>query len=127
MTSALVGRRGWGKGLPCLVLLLTGCGARDEGPPCYPVRGQVLFRGQPAVDADVFFHPVSEGDGRAPRPHGKVDAHGEFQLTTRRLHDGAPPGEYTVTFFWASADNVEEPSDRLRGRYRNPQTSGWRV
>src|SRR4051812_43069835 len=102
MRSVPVGGRGPGQGLARLLLLLTGCGARDEGPPCYPVRGQVLFRGKAAENADVFFHPVDDADARAPRPHGKVDGRGEFRLTTRRLNDGAPAGEYVVTFFWAS-------------------------
>jgi hypothetical protein len=113
-------------GLACLLLLLSGCRSK-EGTPCHPVRGKVLFRGKPAENVDVFFHPAGEADPKAPRPHGKTDASGEFQLTTRRLYDGAPEGEYLVTFFWASAENVEEPDDRLRRRYQNPRASRWRV
>jgi hypothetical protein len=110
-----------------LALALGGCKARDGGPPCYPVRGTVLYRGQPAANADVFFHPVGAADARAPRPHAKADARGEFRLTTRRLNDGAPEGEYVVTVFWAAAEGVEEPPDRLGGRYANPKTSSLRV
>ena len=116
-----------GLALAGLLLLLAGCKAREEGPPCYPVRGKVLFRGKPAADVDVFFHPAGDADPRAARPHGKTDAAGEFRLTTRRLDDGAPEGEYLVTFFWAAAQDVEEPPDRLQGKYQDPKASRWRV
>src|SRR5262249_54568095 len=126
----LAGRgRGSGAGLACvLVLAASGCGVKDEGPPVYPVRGQVLFRGTPAAGADVFLHPADGGDPRAaPHPHGKADARGQFRLTRRRLDDGAPAGGYVVTIFWAAAENVEEPSDRLQGRYQSPKASKLRV
>jgi hypothetical protein len=91
------------------------------------VRGKVFYRGKPAAGVDVYFHPVREQDAKAQRPHGKTDANGEFQLTTRRRNDGAPGGDYQVTFFWAAAENVEEPEDRLKGRYLNPRQSRWLV
>jgi hypothetical protein len=119
--------RAWlGLGLACL-LLLVGCKGKVAEPPCYPVRGKVYYRGKPAAGVDVYFHPAEERDAKAQRPHSKTDANGEFQLTTRRRNDGAPEGEYLITFFWAAAENVEEPEDRLKGRYLNPRQSRWRV
>jgi hypothetical protein len=112
---------------PGCLLLAVGCAAKDEGPPCHPVRGKVLFRGKPAANVDVYCHPAGAADPKAPRPHGRTDADGVFRLTTRRLDDGAPEGEYTVTFFWASAENVEEPADRLQGRYRDPKSSRFKL
>jgi hypothetical protein len=113
--------------LACLFLSLLGCKAKDKGPPCYPVRGKVLYRGEAAANVDVYFHPVGAGSERAQRPHGRTNAQGELELTTRRRGDGAPEGEYRVTFFWAEAENVEEPADRLGGRYRDPATSAFRI
>ena len=82
--------KGPGLALACLGLLLAGCGPRDQGPPCHPVRGKVLFRGQPAAGVEVFLHPagLAQDAARAPRPHGKTEAQGEFRLTTHRLDDG---------------------------------------
>jgi hypothetical protein len=109
------------------LLLLPACGGKQEGPPQYPVRGQVFVGGKPAEKADVYFHPLNNPDPRAPRPHGRVDASGAFRAGTRRSDDGAPAGEYAVTVIWAPAEDVESPPDLLKGRYADPRTSKLRV
>ena len=115
-------------GLLLSLLLLVGCGkAKETGPVCYPTKGKVLFGGKPAAKVDVYFHPATPTNPQAPHPHAKTDANGEYQMTTRLLADGAPEGEYIATFFWPSAEDVEEPTDRLQGRYSRPEKSKNRV
>jgi hypothetical protein len=109
------------------LLLLPACGGKPEGPPLYPVHGQLFVGGKPAEKADVYFHPLDNADPRAPRPHGRVDATGAFRVGTRRSDDGAPAGEYAVTVVWAPAEDVENPPDLLKGRYANAKTSKLRV
>ncbi len=124
----------------CLLLLLcltVSCGKGRE--PVHPVRGKVLYHGEPAVHAYVIFHPVAASEAaRQMRPHGVVGPDGTFQLKTYRDGDGAPPGDYRVTIEWPGEDprNPSEPNepgsmpigpDRLQGRYANPEASGLRA
>ena len=128
--------------LPVLALLsvvpLVGC---SRGPRLHPVEGKVLWRGKPASGARVIFHPVSDTPN-LPQPSGLVGDDGSFHLRTyiqesRDAEDGAPPGEYKVTFDWsdvspaaASADRNDEaaqPTDKLGGRYADPNRSAFRV
>jgi hypothetical protein len=74
-------------------LAAAGCGGK--GP--YPVRGKLVYEdtGQPVKELsgfDVTF--TSEKLGVSAR--GTINEDGEFQLTTRKDNDGAPPGEYVV-------------------------------
>jgi hypothetical protein len=111
------------------LLLLPACQTRRYDPvPLYPVRGKVLFNGQPAVGAEVRFHPVTPSDKGIFSPAAKVEADGTFALTTYENKDGAPPGEYMVTIRW-DAVSYEEATlpDRLKGRYSNPKKSPWRI
>src|SRR5262245_17492557 len=87
--------------LPAFALIaLPSCEQkRYEQIPLYPVRGKVLFDGQPAAGARIQFHPVTPSE-RAKYPSAKVEADGSFALTTFENKDGAPPGEYLVTVRW---------------------------
>jgi hypothetical protein len=42
----------------CAALVCSGCGARRDWKPVYPVRGQVLYQGKPAGAARVVLHPA---------------------------------------------------------------------
>ncbi len=110
--------------------LVCGCSA-DSSPPVYPVEGKALFRGKPAVSAQVFLHAV---DGKTPgnaRPTGFVGEDGVFRLSSFRAFDGAPPGSYRLSVVWLS-DAVKEGGentgpDRLKGRYRDASKNPWTV
>src|ERR1051326_6275998 len=102
-----------------LVLLLPACQeSRYERVALSPVRGKVLYNGQPAVGAEVRLHPVTASEKSKFYPVAKVEADGSFALTTFENKDGAPPGEYLVTVRWDEVSSKEEvaPPDRLRGR-----------
>jgi hypothetical protein len=121
---SLVGRAGIGAAFA--VTLLACCGCSGE-PRTYPVRGKVLYKGQPAAGAKVIFEPKNNSDPRALRPTATVIADGSFTLSSREPGDGAPAGEYAVLLIWPDEPArgrglaVKQPSrDRLRGAYSNP-------
>jgi hypothetical protein len=113
---------------------LAGCG-NTEG--FVPVTGKVLYRGEPAKGAVVYFHrEASPGAPNEPVHYGTVEDDGRFVLTSDDMGDGARPGPYIVLVEWR--DNSGAPvevktkkgkvqqvkrsriglgPDRLKGRY----------
>jgi hypothetical protein len=93
----------------------------------YPVRGKVLYRGEPAVGATVTF--VRKGVAKGSKEHpsqGVVGADGTFSLASP-LGSGALPGEYAVLVEWkVGADKIKgrgaalSAADRLDRRYLDP-------
>jgi hypothetical protein len=63
----------------------------------YPVRGKVLFEGQPARGATLVLHPLGNSGANAIMPRAFVDRDGGFEVFTYAAGDGAPAGEYAVT------------------------------
>jgi hypothetical protein len=91
------------------VIGVAGCG-RPAG--LYPVSGKVLYKGEPAAGAVVYFH--REGPSPVPTstiPFGIADADGSFNLTCDGVGDGCPPGKYAVLVEWKGAPEslVPEP------------------
>ena len=123
---------------PCAIVLATltvalvsGCG-KNTTKQTFPVRGQVLVGKQPANGVLVIFTPwpdsaVADWPGGFPR--GIVGEDGSFVLTTYQTDDGAPAGEYVVTFLWQCpvVGEREIEYDKLMGRYADPKTSSLRV
>ena len=113
---------------------LSGCG-NTTGP--VPVSGKVLYRGEPAAGAVVYFHRLMEpGSPIESIPYGIVEDDGSFQLASDNLGNGARPGSYNVLVEWrdGSGDRVvltsskgkvkkvqrsrvRSGTDRLKGRY----------
>lgn len=118
-----------------LVIALVGCGSPTSlpGPPPQPVHGKVLFQGKPAAGFRIAFHPLSEQQGPRFAPSALVDENGEFRLQSYRANDGAPTGDYAVTFTWPQALPSDDPDDaprmvdRLKGRFCDPRTSRFQV
>lgn len=120
---APVGRLAGVLSLVVACLLVSACGKR--GKTCYPVKGKVLLDGKPAKDVMVIFHPKDESDPERAAPSAQVDENGDFVLSTVAHNDGAPAGEYSVTFTWREASgllkNQFDGPDRLKGRYADPK------
>jgi hypothetical protein len=101
-------------------------------PTLYAVQGKVLVDGEPVENLNVAFHPQG-GDKNLFCPVGRTDSKGIFHLTTRSNADGAPAGEYSVTFVWPDGliDECECPDpslhDRLKGLYARADQSTFRV
>jgi hypothetical protein len=115
-----------------LTLAALGCGGQEGRKPTFPVRGKVLVGGKPAAKAQVTFHPLTDPDGKAPRPSATVEADGSFTPHTYTAGDGAPAGEYAVTVLWPQGDSpiggdADAGPDRLGDRYSNPKTTTLRA
>lgn len=130
---------------PALTLLalalLAGCEGTSEGQvPVHPVRGKVTFKGKPLADALVVLEPEAGGQPDVPRPTGRTDAEGLFQLHTYTGTDGAPAGSYRVGITVApsaeaSFDPFKNAAEKTRiavpkgpgRRYADPASSGLKA
>ena len=101
-------------------------------PTLYAVEGKVLVNGEPAANLNVAFHPL-DSDKNLFCPVGRTNSKGLFHLMTRSGVDGAPAGEYSVTFVWPDGliDECECPDpslhDRLKGLYAKADQSTFQV
>ena len=121
----------------CLLALLlaSACNKKTqpELPKPFPVHGKVTYGGKPAQGFRVTLRPIGEHQGPAFAPSGATDAGGEFRLQSYKPDDGAPAGDYTVTFEWLQDVNTSDPADgprfvdRLQGRLNNPAASQFKV
>jgi hypothetical protein len=106
-----------------LAVSLVSCAKAPNHAPVFPVKGRVLYEGRPAPGAVVILHSTDVAPN-ASRPHARVDANGEFELTTYRAGDGAPAGTYKVTLEWKHAgDHPEQGTELLPPVYGDPNTS----
>lgn len=120
----------------CLLvaLLLAGCDNRQvKLPPLSPVKGNVNYRGKPAIGFRVVFHPQTDIGKLQFSPSAITGSSGEFELRSLHPSDGAPLGDYAVTFEWPDHLNKDTDTDpvpeidKLRGAYANPANSKFRV
>jgi hypothetical protein len=121
-------RRRWFCAVLALLLLLPGCGGRKT---VYPASGELFVDGKPAPDAFIYLHPVEDSDPTMPRPFAQADEDGHYALSSYISGDGAPAGEYIVTFEWRersgfTKQNFDGP-DRLKGQYYDVKKSDYRV
>ena len=115
----------------CAVVGPLGCSAPESlpGPRPQPVKGKVMYGGKPAEGFCVAFHAVEHWQGAQFAPAATTDANGEYQLKSYAENDGAPVGDYTVTFTWPrevpglDPDDAPEIVDQLHGAYSNPHRS----
>ena len=78
-------------------LLNTGCG--ESQVPVFPVAGQVTYEGEPAVGAQVVFHPVGHKLPEDEAAIGSVKEDGSFDASIYG-NGGIPAGQYAVTIQW---------------------------
>jgi hypothetical protein len=104
----------------------TGCGGGISAPRTAPVAGTVTVKGKPAAGVRVTFHPRFDMGSVKFTPSGETGQDGRFTLSTAAPNDGAPPGEYAVTFELprVSADKGgrEIEVDAWKGKYADPAT-----
>ena len=88
----------WISLLAASALLCASCGGVKPGMS--EVNGKVLYKGQPAVGAQVIFHPEKDDGVKTITPAGTVEEDGSFTLYLNREEKGAPPGKYYVFVRW---------------------------
>jgi hypothetical protein len=111
-------------------LLLAGCGGGSAEPPkTVPVTGSVVFKakGNNLGGVKVTFHPQFKIGSINWLPSGTTDKAGKFVLNTGGPNNGAPPGEYKVTFelIVATADKYGRDTevDVWKGKYADLNTA----
>ena len=109
--------------LVCVTVV--GCGGGGiSAPRSVPTSGTVLFKGKPAEGVKVTLHPKFD---MKFTPNGVTGKDGRFILSTAAPVDGAPPGEYSVTFELLRAGADERGRDTefdvWKGKYANPETA----
>ena len=94
-----------------VLLLSAGCSKPPlPGPIPYPVHGKVTYQGRPIQGFRVTFFPVKQLGKVQFAPSAVTDDNGEFHLRSYHPDDGAPQGEYLVTFTWPRHLNtIDEP------------------
>lgn len=111
---------------------LAGCGDGPKGGPritTYPIEGVVTVDGVPTEQIQVICHPV--GESKVPTGSAAyTDAEGKFSIGTYESGDGAPAGEYKLTFMWGKINLMTgryEGPDKLNGRYSDVEKSTFEV
>ena len=123
-----------------LTVMALGCG---DHLATVPVTGSVRVDGKPAAGVQVVLHPVDADDERLEklRPTGRTAADGTFVIGTYEMTDGAPVAEYLITAEWFAggpetttsetadpeANSAATQTDRLGGRFANPETSAFKA
>lgn len=113
-----------------LALVAGSCSSGPTQKPTFPVTGVVLVDGKPAADLQVTLHNVQGMDSEAPtHTAGRTDQDGKFAVSTYSDGDGAPAGEYTLTFVWNQLNrmSMSYEGDKLKGKYEDPQGSQFKV
>lgn len=116
----------------CLALMLfLGCSSsRDYGTATFPVTGTVVVDGEPVAGVSVKLHHQTQPDSEnLTTSTAFTDADGTFAISTFEQGDGAPAGEYTVTFEWGEYNVISRAMgpDKLKGKYSDPKKSGHNV
>lgn len=110
-----------------------GCSGNVSAPRTAAVRGVVRYKGKPAAGVTVTFHPQFDIGSVKFAPSGLTGNDGTFTLSTALPGDGAPPGEYVVTFARIQiqsdrkSSGIETEVDLWKGKYSNPENSAFRV
>lgn len=111
------------------LVLFSGCGKSDR-IPTYKVTGKVLVDGKPAKHVILKFHPRKQDSEKPYVPNGLTDESGNFSLATYEKGDGAPAGDYDVTFIWPERKNPISTmweGDQLNGRYATKEKAKTQV
>ncbi len=111
---------------------ISGCGS--DGPPkveTSPVKGEILVDGKPVAGVTVVLHNLKAADvENDAQSNAHTDESGKFSVSTIVPDDGAPLGEFAVTFFWADAPLLgsgEDAKDKLNGRYASAGQSTFKI
>jgi hypothetical protein len=99
MTKIQLQRRRWWSSLSAIrcaagIVIVAAIGCGSDGPPTFPVTGEVRYRDAPLADAQVTFIPT---EGQGPPATGATNAGGVFHLSTFGKDDGALLGKHQVT------------------------------
>jgi len=109
-----------------LCICVVSCEGNKYGDyPPYPVSGQVLINGKPAVGVFLMFYLDDYKGEKSIVPLGTSGAEGRFTLSTYSVNDGAPAGDNHISARWKpSGGGMRSSEDKFGGKYADPQRSG---
>jgi hypothetical protein len=92
-----------------LVGACAGCGKDSTGENLLPVRGKVVYQGEPLTTGTVILiADASKGNTTKHEPRGSIDGQGTYRVTTAG-RPGAPPGWYKVAVIANKPPTPNEP------------------
>jgi hypothetical protein len=98
---------------------LAGCGT---APGFYTVQGKVLYKGEPASGAVVYFH--EEGVPAAAKsaiPFAIAEQDGTFRLACDGVGEGCRPGKYSVLVEWKGKPGASVNSSPVVAKVKGTQ------
>jgi hypothetical protein len=115
----------------CVCVVFSSCNSRKvpDQRPLYPVKGEVTVDGKPVADVRVNCTDVKDVDRKELTGlSATTKEDGKFEVSTYYPGDGAPEGEYVVTFSWDGRPAAGRPGgrpgpDKLNNRYSDPKKS----
>ena len=108
---------------------IVGCSEHVRPPRTVPVTGTVMVNGKPAAGIRVTMHAQFSMGRHQWLVIGETGPTGEFIARTGLGNEGAPPGEYVVTFIKPRVtsdpklNGLEVEVDDFEGKYSDPETS----
>ena len=116
--------------LSVLSLLNAGCGSGNSNEKqVFEIKGTVMVDGKPVEQIQVALHDKAGLDNKQPTyPQGFTDAAGNIRISTYADGDGAPAGEYNVTFSWQEVNLMSRSfsgPDKLNNKYSDPKTTSF--
>lgn len=116
------------------VLACAGCNEERRGPervPTFPITGVVHVDGKPQSNLLVKSIPAEDAQNAAAvTSSAYTDDKGRFEIGTYESGDGAPVGEYRLTFMWGQRNLMNgrySGPDKLGDRYSDPKKSEIKV
>lgn len=85
--------------------VLSGCGSNGN-LPVYPVKGKIMFEGQPMKGGGAITFVPTGGQAGA-QGGGEIKEDGTYELTTYTPGDGSIPGDFRVVITQVT---VKEPT-----------------
>jgi hypothetical protein len=109
-----------------------GCGPKYPNEKAvYKIQGSVSVDGAAVPEIQVAMHPETPSNAKPPTfPQGFTDAEGKLRISTYAEGDGAPAGDYKVTFIHQEYNimsrNFSGP-DKLKKKYADPKTTPFSI
>lgn len=111
-------------------ILNIGCSEEQRGGPreiTSPITGVIHVDGKPVGDLRVKAVPENpQGVNESLSISGFTDPEGKFSLSTYEAGDGAPEGDYKLTFMWGQRSLMSGgygAPDKLKKKYLDPKKS----
>ena len=119
--------------LGMFVLATAGCGEKKypNEKQVFKIKGFVTVDGKPVPEIQVGLHDKAGPDNKQPTfPQGFTDANGNIRISTYEEGDGAPAGDYSVTFAWQELNLMSRSyggPDKLNKKYSDPKNTPFSI